>query len=90
MSCPAKDRNYALCRFSPEDTYCKHHSYLNDYTDEMFKKTSICTTCKMWKFTGNYATCGECRERGCKNREQEIRKSCEIFEKFVSYCFFFI
>ena len=31
MSCPAKDRNYAPCRFSPDDVYCKHHIYLNEY-----------------------------------------------------------
>jgi hypothetical protein len=80
MSCPAKDRNYAPCRFSPEDTYCKHHIYLNDYTDEMFKKTSICTTCKMWKFTGNYATCEECRERGIKTR-QEAKESVVLCAK---------
>jgi hypothetical protein len=80
MSCPAKDRNYAPCRFSPEDTYCKHHTYLNDYTDEMFKKTSVCTTCNMWKFTGNYATCSECRERGGKNR-QEAKESVVLCAK---------
>ena len=70
MSCPAKDRNYAPCRFSPEDTYCKHHTYLNDYTNEMFKKTSVCSSCKLWKFTGNYATCEECRERAEKVRKE--------------------
>ena len=80
MSCPAKDRNYAPCRFSPEDIYCKHHTYLNDYTDEMFKKTSVCTTCKMWKFTGNYATCIECRDRGVKNR-QETKESAVLCSK---------
>ena len=80
MSCPAKDRNYAPCRFSPEDIYCKHHTYLNDYTDEMFKKTSVCTTCKMWKFTGNYATCIECRDRGVKNR-QETKESAVLCAK---------
>ncbi len=70
MSCPAKDRNYAPCRFSPEDIYCKHHTYLNNYTDEMFKKTSVCSSCKLWKFTGNYATCEECRERAEKVRKE--------------------
>ena len=72
MSCPAKDRNYARCRFSPEDenTYCKHHTYLNDYTDEMLKKTIVCSSCKMYKFTGNYGTCEECRERTEKVRKE--------------------
>ena len=80
MSCPAKDRNYAPCRFSPEDIYCKHHTYLNDYTDEMFKKTSVCSSCKLWKFTGNYATCSECRERGEKVR-QEAKESVVLCAK---------
>lgn len=72
MSCPAKDRNYARCRFSPEDenTYCKHHTYFNDYTDEMLKKTIVCSSCKMYKFTGNYGTCEECRERSEKVRKE--------------------
>ncbi len=80
MSCPAKDRNYAPCRFSPEDTYCKHHTYLNEYDDEMFKKTSVCSSCKLWKFTGNYATCSECRERGEKVR-QEAKESVVLCAK---------
>jgi hypothetical protein len=80
MSCPAKDRNYAPCRFSPEDIYCKHHTYLNDYTDEMFKKTSVCSSCKLWKFTGNYATCEECRERGEKVRK-EIKETIVLCAK---------
>ena len=79
MSCPAKDRNYARCRFSPEDenTYCKHHTYLNDYTDEMLKKTIVCSSCKMYKFTGNYGTCEECRERTEKVRKftRQIRQT---------------
>ena len=93
MSCPAKDRNYAPCRFSPEDTYCKHHTYLNDYTDEMFKKTSVCTTCKMWKFTGNYATCSECRERGEKVRQEAkemvvlcAKDGCKFKKSENKYC----
>jgi hypothetical protein len=80
MSCPAKDRNYAPCRFSPEDTYCKHHTYLNDYTDEMFKKTTVCSSCKLWKFTGNYATCEECRERAEKVRK-EIKETIVLCAK---------
>ena len=93
MSCPAKDRNYAACRFTPEDTYCKHHTYLNEYTDEMFKKTSVCSTCKMWKFTGNYATCEECRERGIKNRQETkdtlilcAKEGCKFKKSENKYC----
>ena len=93
MSCPAKDRNYASCRFTPQDTYCKHHTYLNEYTDEMFKKTSVCTTCKMWKFTGNHATCQECRERGIKNRQEAkeavvlcAKDGCKFKKSENKYC----
>jgi hypothetical protein len=70
MSCPAKDQNYDPCRFSPQDTYCKHHTYLNDYTDDMFKKMSVCTRCNMWKFIRKGTTCSECRERGEKVRQE--------------------
>jgi hypothetical protein len=34
----------------------------------------------MWKFTGNYATCEECRDRGIKNR-QEAKESAVLCAK---------
>jgi hypothetical protein len=46
----------------------------------MFKKTTVCSSCKLWKFTGNYATCSECRERGEKVR-QEAKESVVLCAK---------
>ncbi len=79
--CASKDRNGDPCRnYGRDGLYCKFHKYMNEYTSEMIEKVKLCTTCSQWKFMGDYNTCDECRERGCKNR-QEVKETMVLCAK---------
>ena len=79
--CASKDRNGDPCRnYGRDGLYCKFHKYMNDYTPEMIEKVKLCSACNQWKFMGDYNTCGECRDRGGKNR-QEAKESVVLCAK---------
>ena len=92
--CASKDRNGDPCRnYGRDGLYCKFHKYMNEYTPEMVEKVKLCTTCSQWKFMGDYNTCGECRERGIKNRLESkeavvlcAKDGCKFKKSENKYC----
>ncbi len=64
--CLAIDRNNNGCRCNAlnESRFCKNHSYMSDYTDEMMANQTICSGCKMSYYLPDGAkTCSNCKER---------------------------
>ena len=92
--CASKDRNGDPCRnYGRDGLYCKFHKYMNEYTSEMVEKVKLCTTCSQWKFMGDYNTCGECRDRGGKNRQEAketvvlcAKDGCKFKKSENKYC----
>ena len=70
MKCQTKDRNSKPCRNYAIVHYCKIHSYMEEYTDEMKANLKLCSACLLWRFMGEYDTCEGCRIRGAENREK--------------------
>ena len=71
MKCLGKDRNGDGCRNAHlcDSRFCKYHTYMNDYTDEMLAALQLCTGCKkMYWFDGPIKTCDKCR-----NRRKDLR-----------------
>ena len=68
--CLAIDRNSNRCRCNAllDTRFCKNHSYMVEYTDEMLEQLSICTGCKKSYYIPEGKTCSTCRERGKKNK----------------------
>ena len=64
--CLAIDRNNNGCRCNAlnESRFCKNHSYMSDYTDEMLANQTICSGCKMsYYLPDGVKTCSNCKER---------------------------
>ena len=65
--CLAIDRNNNGCRCNAlNDTrFCKNHSYMSDYTDEMIANQTVCSGCKKsYYLPEGVKTCTNCKERG--------------------------
>jgi len=75
LKCVAKDRNLDRCRNNhlPDERFCKLHLYMNDYTDSMLEKMTLCSSCKKMKYLENDKTCEKCKERS--NKKKEIKKN---------------
>jgi len=74
MKCIAKDRNNNNCRNKSidETQFCKFHSYMCNYTEEMIYNIKLCSGCKkMYYFEGENRTCEKCKIRGNKIREKQ-------------------
>ena len=92
--CASKDRNGDPCRnYGRDGLYCNFHKYMNDYTPEMIEQVKLCSACSQWKFMGDYNTCGECRERGEKNRKEAkestilcVKEGCKFKKSINKYC----
>jgi hypothetical protein len=67
MSCLAKDRNQEPCR--NKGPFCKFHSYMKDYTEEMMTASVICSGCNKMKYTGGNLIC-----EACRLRSEDVRK----------------
>lgn len=64
--CLAIDRNNNGCRCNAlnESRFCKNHSYMSDYTDEMMANQTICSGCKKsYYLPDGVKTCSNCKER---------------------------
>ena len=95
MKCISKDRNSAPCRYQAIGKFCKNHSYMNEYTDDMLANITLCSTCKKMHYLGEYNTCEKCRTRGETNRK-EIKESeniilcekegCKYKQSINKYC----
>ena len=69
--CLAIDRNNNGCRCNAlnESRFCKNHSYMSDYTDEMMANQTICSGCKKPYYLQDDAkTCSNCKERGKQSK----------------------
>ena len=69
--CLAIDRNSNPCRCNAlvDARFCKNHSYMTDYTDEMIENLSICSGCKKSYYLADGAkTCYNCKERGKQSK----------------------
>lgn len=69
--CLAIDRNSNLCRCNAlvDTRFCKNHSYMTDYTDEMLSQLSICSGCKKSYYLADGAkNCYNCKERGKQSK----------------------
>ena len=65
--CLAIDRNNNGCRCNAlNDTrFCKNHSYMSEYTDEMIANQTVCSGCKKsYCLPEGVKTCTNCKERG--------------------------
>ena len=70
MKCISRDRHDKCCRFSVvvDTKFCKNHQYMNDYTDDMLTKMTLCSGCKkMYYFDGEKKTCENCKIRSKSN-----------------------
>jgi hypothetical protein len=68
--CLSIDRKNDSCRRNalPETRFCKLHSYMVDYTEDMLQNLSICSGCKKaYYLTQGVKTCTNCNERGKSN-----------------------
>jgi len=64
--CLAIDRNNNGCRCNAlnESRFCKNHSYMSDYTDEMMANQTMCSGCKKsYYLPDGVKTCSNCKER---------------------------
>lgn len=69
--CLAIDRNNNGCRCNAlnESRFCKNHSYMSEYTDEMLSQLSICSGCKKsYYLHEGVKTCTNCKERGKQSK----------------------
>lgn len=64
--CTAFDRNNNPCRANclGDTRFCKNHSYMCDYTEEMLREVKLCSGCKKMYYLGEYKICEKCRQRG--------------------------
>ena len=71
MTCIGKDRNNKECRNRAlgDTRCCKLHQYLQDYTDEMLARCTLCSGCNKMYDLGEEKTCTNCRERTKLHRE---------------------
>ena len=93
MKCQTKDRNSKPCRKYAIVNYCKIHSYMEEYTDEMKASVKLCSACLLWRFMGEYDTCEGCRIRGAENREKTketivlcAKEGCNYKKSDNKYC----
>ena len=93
MKCQTKDRKSKPCRNFAIIHYCKIHSYMEEYTDEMKAKVKLCSTCLLWSFMGEYDTCESCRIRGAEAREKAketvvlcVKEGCKYKQSDNKYC----
>ena len=93
MKCQSKDRNSKPCRNFAIVNYCKNHSYMEEYTDEMKANVKLCSTCKLWCFMGEYNTCEGCRLRGSAVRDKVketivlcVKEGCKYKQSDNKYC----
>ncbi len=69
--CLSIDRTRKPCRnYALNDTrFCKTHSFMGDYTDDMLKNLTICSGCNISHYlTDENKTCSKCRERKISNK----------------------
>ena len=79
MKCATIDRNLKSCRGNATNgKFCKIHSYMVDYTDEMVENAKPCGTCRKTYFMGEYTTCESCRKRGEENRNKKKEETTVI------------
>ena len=71
MTCIGKDRNNKECRNRAlgDTRCCKLHQYLQDYTNEMLARCTLCSGCNKMYDLGEEKTCTNCRERTKLHRE---------------------
>ena len=93
MKCQTKDRNSKPCRNFAIVHYCKIHSYMEDYTDEMKATVKLCSACLLWRFMGEYDTCEGCRIRGAEARVKAketivlcVKEGCKYKQSDNKYC----
>ena len=93
MKCQSKDRNSKSCRNFAIVNYCKIHSYMEEYTDEMKANVKLCSACKLWSFMGEYNTCEGCRLRGSAIRDKVketivlcVKEGCKYKKSDNKYC----
>ena len=93
MKCQTKDRNSKPCRNFAIVHYCKIHSYMEEYTDEMKANVKLCSACLLWRFMGEYDTCEGCRIRGAEARVKAketivlcVKEGCKYKQSENKYC----
>jgi hypothetical protein len=77
MRCLGKDRHNNTCRnHALGDTrFCKFHSYMVTYTEEMIANTTLCSGCNKWYYLKDrQKTCDSCHER-TKQNSVKIREN---------------
>lgn len=87
--CLAKDRHGNPCRnhFLPQSRFCKFHSHMHDYTEDMLQNLSFCKGCNKWWHLEEGKTCSLCKSRDksvyktpivkCKHESCKFQKSQE-------------
>jgi hypothetical protein len=81
--CLGKEEDGTPCKRTGD--ICKFHEYLKDYTTEMIEQCKFCKCCRKMKFTGEYASCEDCRQKPkikkevvlCAHEECKYKKSKE-------------
>jgi len=93
MKCATKDRNLNPCRGNAtHGKFCKIHSHMIEYNDEMIEQAKPCGTCRKTYYMGEYTTCQACRERGAANREKKVepikcsKEGCSFKQSENKYC----
>ena len=94
VRCKGTERTGHKCIHRPVNNtdFCNFHQYMTYYTDEQIKNVKLCSTCKMYKFLGNFNTCEPCRKRGDENRQihRETKTLCVYCTKYEAnssgYC----
>ena len=71
--CIAPDRNNKQCRnYNLKDSrFCTFHQYMNDYTEDMMKSLTQCSTCLHHFYIPGFKTCEKDRKRGENIRERK-------------------
>ena len=87
--CLAKDRHGNPCRnhFLSGSRFCKFHSHMHDYTEDMMQNLSFCKGCNKWWYLSEGKTCITCKSRDktvyktpiikCKHEKCKFQKSKE-------------
>jgi|694.fasta_scaffold128163_2 hypothetical protein len=71
--CIAPDRNNKQCRnYNLQDSrFCTFHQYMNEYTEDMMKSLTQCSTCLHHFYIPGFKTCEKDRKRGENIREKK-------------------
>ena len=94
MKCATIDRNLNGCRGNASHgKFCKIHSYMIEYTEEMVSAAKPCGTCRKTHYMGEYTTCDACRKRGEYNRKDKkkevvlcAKEGCKFKQSENKYC----